>query len=81
MTKGNDVDLSVFRPPADFDGMVWPSIDDQIELLTRRRDQVARVLQYYTGKEVDYDSLTRERLFLDAAVHSLHGVRQLLMAQ
>lgn len=79
--EGDTMDLSVFRPPADFDGLVWPSIHDQIELITRRKDQIGRVLGHYTGKERDYADLTREKLFLEATLHSLHGVRQLLMAQ
>lgn len=79
---GDTMDIKkFFSPPADFDGMLWPTITDQIELITRRRDQIVRVLDHYTGKERDYESLSREKLFLDATVHSLHGVRQLLMAE
>ena len=65
------------RPPEDFDGILWPSIDDQIELIVRRRDQIGRVLSFYKGKEVDFENLSREHCFLSAVVHTLKGVKAL----
>lgn len=74
------MDLSVFDPPEDHLGLdlvFWPALCDQIELIDRRQQQIDRVLNHYTGRERDYEELSRESGILLAVLHTLTGVRKL----
>ncbi len=76
-----EIKPDAFDPPADhmgLDVLIWPSLDDQVRYIKKRHEQVGRVLQHYTGQEMDYRALVEESTSLTAVMRTLCTVRDIV---